>query len=57
LDAFRRAERFPNPPPGIFDETGKARFMFAFTLLAAPDGFRMSLSPSYLPNSPAARGF
>jgi len=57
VDAFRRAQRFPNPPPGLFNETGTARLGFAFTLLAAPDGMRMSFGPAYLPNSPAARGF
>jgi TonB family protein len=57
VDAFRKAQRFPNPPPGLFNETGTARLGFAFTLLAAPDGMRMSFGPAYLPNSPAARGF
>jgi len=57
VDSFRRAQRFPNPPPGLFNETGTARLGFAFTLLAAPEGVRMSFGPAYLPNSPAARGF
>ena len=57
VDSFRRAQRFPNPPPGLFNEAGTARLGFAFTLLAAPDGLRMSFGPAYLPNSPAARGF
>jgi len=57
VDSFRRAQRFPNPPPGLFDESGTARLGFAFTLLAAPEGVRMSFGPAYLPNSPAARGF
>jgi TonB family protein len=57
VDAFRRAERFPNPPPGLFDETGTARIGFGFVLYAAPDGMRMSFGPAYLPNSPAMRGF
>jgi len=57
VDAFRRAQRFPNPPPGLFSETGTARLGFAFTLLAAPDGMRMSFGPAYLPNSPAGRGY
>jgi TonB family protein len=57
VDSFRRAQRFPNPPPGLFDETGTAKLGFAFTLLAAPDGMRMSFGPAYLPNSPAMRGF
>src|SRR5207248_1514449 len=36
VDAFRRAERFPNPPPGLFDEMGTARIGFGFVLHAAP---------------------
>jgi TonB family protein len=57
VDSFWRAQRFPNPPPGLFDETGTAKLGFAFTLLAAPEGMRMSFGPAYLPNSPAMRGF
>jgi len=57
VDAFRRAERFPNPPPGLFDATGTARIGFGFVLYAAPEGVRMSFGPAYLPGSPAARGF
>ena len=56
LDAFRRAERFPNPPPGLFSPDGTATMGFGFVLGLAR-GFRMRLGPAYLPNSPAQRGY
>ena len=56
LDSFRRAERFPNPPPGLFGENGTATMGFGFVLGLAR-GFRMRMGPAYLPNSPAQRGF
>ena len=56
LDAFRRAERFPNPPPGLFNPDGTATMGFGFVLGLAR-GFRMRLGPAYLPNSPAQRGY
>jgi TonB family protein len=56
VDAFRRAERFPNPPPGLFNENGTATMGFGFVLGLAR-GFRMKMGPAYLPNSPAQRGF
>jgi TonB family protein len=57
VESFRRAERFPNPPPGLVGEDGMVRLPFAFTLLAATGGLRLQIGPAYLPNSPAARGF
>jgi TonB family protein len=56
LDAFRRAERFPNPPPGLFAADGTATMGFGFVLGLAR-GFRMRMGPAYLPNSPAQRGY
>jgi TonB family protein len=56
LDAFRRAERFPNPPPGLFSADGTVTFGFGF-VLGLERGFRMRLGPAYLPNSPAQRGY
>jgi TonB family protein len=56
LDSFKRAERFPNPPPGLFGENGTATMGFGFVLGLAR-GFRMRMGPAYLPNSPAQRGF
>jgi len=57
VDAFRKAERFPNPPPGLMANDGTMRLPFAFTLLAARGGIKMSIGPAYLPGSPAQRGF
>src|SRR5262249_33677406 len=57
LEAFRKAERFPNPPPGLMDARGVGRLPFAFTLLAARGGLKLSIGPAYLPGSPAQRGF
>jgi TonB family protein len=57
IDAFKRAERFPNPPPGLVGEDGLVRLPFAFTLLAATGGVKLQIGPAYLPNSPAQRGF
>ena len=57
VDAFRKAERFPNPPPGLMNVDGTMRLPFAFTLLAAQGGIKMSIGPAYLPGSPAQRGF
>ena len=56
LDAFKRAERFPNPPPGLFAADGTATIGFGF-VLTLERGFRMRLGPAYLPNSPAQRGY
>ena len=56
LDAFRRAERFPNPPPGLFSPDGTATMGFGFVLGLAR-GFRMRMGPAYLPNSPGQRGY
>lgn len=57
VDAFRKAERFPNPPTGLVGVDGTVRLPFAFTLLAAKGGIKMSIGPAYLPGSPAQRGF
>jgi hypothetical protein len=57
VDAFKRAERFPNPPPGLIGDGGVVRLPFAFTLLAATGGVKLQIGPAYLPGSPAARGF
>jgi len=57
VDAFRKAERFPNPPPGLLHGDGTIRLPFAFTLLSTPGGFRIQMGPAYLPGSPAQRGF
>ena len=57
VDAFRKAERFPNPPAGLMNADGVVRLPFAFTLLAARGGLKLSIGPAYLPNSPAQRGF
>ena len=57
VDAFKKAERFPNPPIGLMDQHGLVRLPFAFTLLAAQGGLRLSVGPAYLPGSPAQRGF
>jgi len=57
VEAFRRAERFPNPPPGLLGDDGMMRLPFAFTLLAATGGVKMQIGPAYLPGSPAQRGF
>jgi len=56
LDAFRRAERFPNPPPGLFSPDGTVTMGFGFVLGLAR-GVRTRLGPAYLPNSPAQRGY
>ena len=56
LDAFRRAERFPNPPPGMFSPDGTVTMGFGF-VLGLERGFRMRMGPAYLPNSPAQRGY
>ena len=57
VDAFKKAERFPNPPAGLAGADGTIRLPFAFTLLAAQGGLRLSVGPAYLPGSPAQRGF
>jgi TonB family protein len=57
VDSFRKAERFPNPPMGLMGSDGLVRLPFAFTLLAAQGGLRLSVGPAYLPGSPAQRGF
>lgn len=57
IDAFKRAERFPNPPPGLVGDQGVITLPFAFTLLAATGGVKLQIGPAYLPGSPAARGY
>jgi TonB family protein len=56
-DAFRKAERFPNPPSGLVGPEGVFTSTFAFTLLADTGGGRIRLGPSYVPGSPAQRGW
>jgi TonB family protein len=36
VEAFRKAEPFPNPPPGIQDEDGNIRFNFQFVVTMRP---------------------
>ncbi|HYR21146.1 MAG TPA: energy transducer TonB, partial [Myxococcales bacterium] len=57
VDAFRVVQRFPNPPPGLIQESGTVSLPFAFTLLAATGGMRLQVGPAYVPGSPASRGF
>ena len=57
VDAFRVVQRFPNPPPGLIQDSGTVSLPFAFTLLAATGGMRLQVGPAYVPGSPAARGF
>ena len=57
VDAFKKAERFPNPPAGLVGDGGVVTLPFAFTLMAASGGAHISVGPAYLPGSPAQRGF
>jgi TonB family protein len=57
VDAFKKAERFPNPPAGLLGDQGVVTLPFAFTLMAATGGARISIGPAYLPGSPAQRGY
>jgi TonB family protein len=36
VEAFKKAEPFPNPPGGIADEDGSIRFNFQFVLTMRP---------------------
>jgi TonB family protein len=56
-DAFRKAERFPNPPSGLVGPEGRFTSTFAFTLLSDSGGGRIRLGPAYVPGSPAHRGW
>ncbi|HYZ88623.1 MAG TPA: energy transducer TonB [Myxococcales bacterium] len=56
VDAFKRAERFPNPPPGLFNENGTATIGFGF-VVGVMRGFRMRMAPAYLPNLQNQRGY
>jgi TonB family protein len=55
VDAFKRAERFPNPPPGLFNENGTATIGFGF-VVGVMRGFKMRMAPAYLP-APPQRGY
>ena len=56
VEAFRRAERFPNPPPGLLGDDGMMRLPFAFTLLAATGGFLVTkYRPMDAPKAGAAK--
>lgn len=57
VDAFKKAERFPNPPSGLLGIDGQITLPFAFTLMAATGGARIQMGPAYLPGSPAQRGW
>ena len=57
VDAFRKAERFPNPPAGLLGDQGVVTLQFAFTLMSASGGARISVGPAYVPGSPAQRGY
>jgi TonB family protein len=37
VEAFKRAQPFPNPPPGIADEDGSIRFNFQFIITMNPN--------------------
>jgi TonB family protein len=56
VDAFKRAERFPNPPPGLFSENGTATIGFGF-VVGVMRGFKMRMAPAYLPALPSQRGY
>ncbi|GAC1343855.1 MAG: hypothetical protein NVSMB23_18090 [Myxococcales bacterium] len=55
-DAFKSAERFPNPPPGLIGPGGVVTMPFAFTLLADTGGFRIQGGPALAPGIPQ-RGY
>ncbi|MBS2022843.1 MAG: TonB family protein [Deltaproteobacteria bacterium] len=57
VDAFKKAERFPNPPAGLLGTEGQITLPFAFTLMAATGGIHVQMGPAYLPGSPAQRGY
>ena len=46
MDAFRRAQPFSNPPPGLVDPSGEIRFQFGFYLEAGRPGFRLFRGPT-----------
>jgi TonB family protein len=58
VEAFKKAERFPNPPAGLLGDQGVVTLQFAFTLMSSGGGGpRISVGPAYLPGSPAQRGY
>jgi TonB family protein len=46
LDAFRRAQPFANPPPGLVDRSGEIRFTFGFYLEVGSSGLRIFRGPT-----------
>ena len=46
LDAFRKAQPFNNPPPGLVDGRGEIRFTFGFYLEVGRSGFRITRGAS-----------
>ncbi len=57
VEAFKKAERIPNPPPGLIGASGSVTLGFTFILESDRNGPSIKMGPAYLPNSPAARGW
>jgi len=57
VGAFKKAERIPNPPPGLIGPNGMVTLGFSFILESGRDGPMIKMGPAYLPGSPAARGW
>jgi TonB family protein len=45
MDAFRKAQPFANPPPGLVDAAGQIRFQFGFYVEAGRPGFHLFRGP------------
>jgi TonB family protein len=57
LDAFKLAERIPNPPPGLLAQDGTLTMPFTFIYGIVGGSGHWRVAPSYVPGSAAARGF
>jgi len=54
VDAFKKAERIPNPPPGLIGESGTVTLGFTFILEAEHGGPLVHMGPAYMPPPPRA---
>jgi TonB family protein len=57
VNAFKKAERIPNPPQQILGPDGTATFGFMFVLSSSGGSGLVRMGPAYMPGSPAARGW
>ncbi len=57
VNAFREAERFPNPPNGLLEQDGHVRFAFGFDLTSSHGGTGLHIVGGPVPGDHSNSGF